>query len=190
MQFNKSGRALVVVAALVMAAGTLTDFSTPDRLAPQQSTSEGVHQSTSEGVMLILRGIADSEHPHGQLDDWSALEYARRVGFRGEVLDVAGNTGADSPQVKMALERIRRDESVTAIYAFSGGGYNARVIWKELTAAERERIRKVVVIGSPGITTADFDAKSDVLIRSDPPAGHLQGPKVLLESLGPGTSGG
>jgi hypothetical protein len=181
MRLNKSGGALVTVAALVTAAVTLPAFSTPERLAPQKSNSEH--------VMLILRGIADSEHPRGQLDDQSALEYARRVGFQGEVLDVAGNTGADSPQVKMALERIRHDEAVTALYGFSGGGYNARVIWKELTPAQRERISKVVVIGSPGVTTADFDAKPDVLVRPDPPSGHLEGPKALLESLGPGASG-
>ena len=99
----------------------------------------------------------------GQLDDESALEYARRLGFEGEVLDVAGNAGAKSPQVAMALERIRSDETVTAIYGFSGGGYNARLIWKELTAAERERIRKVVVIGSPQVAEADFPGKSDIL---------------------------
>ena len=36
----------------------------------------------------------------------SALEYARRLGLEGEVLDIAGNVGANSPQVAMALERI------------------------------------------------------------------------------------
>jgi hypothetical protein len=135
--------------------------------------------------MLILRGIANEENPRGQLDDESALEYARRLGFEGEVLDVAGNVGAKSPQVGMALERIRNDETVTAIYGFSGGGYNARLIWKELTAAERERIRKVVVIGSPQVAKADFPAKSDILIRADPPEGHMAGPSVLLESVNP-----
>ena len=56
----------------------------------------------------------------------------------------------------MALERIRNDETVTAIYGFSGGGYNARLIWKELTAAERERIRKVIVIGSAQVPRPIF----------------------------------
>ena len=133
--------------------------------------------------MLILRGIASPENPRGQLDDQSALEYAQRVGFRGEVLDVAGDAGADSAQVRMALDRIRRDETVAAIYGFSGGGYNTRLIWSELTIEERGRIRTVVVIGSPGITNGDFTGGHDVIIKPDPPEGHMAGPKVLLESL-------
>ncbi len=135
----------------------------------------------SAPVMIVLRGIADPDHPRGQLDDQSALVYARRTGFKGEVLDVAGNTGPESEQVKMALDRIRRDQTVAAIYGFSGGGYNARTIWKELTAAERQRIRKLVVIGSPGVAKSDFAEASDVLIKSDPPEGHMAGPKALLE---------
>jgi hypothetical protein len=142
-------------------------------------------QPTSEQVMLILRGVANSEKPGGQLDDRSALEYARRLGFRGEVLDVAGNTGVDSAQVRMATERIRQDERITAIYGFSGGGYNARLIWAELSAAERDRIRKVVGIGSPGVEKTDFVGSSDVIIKPDPPEGHMAGPKALLDSLGP-----
>jgi len=54
-----------------------------------------------------------------------------------------------------------------------------------LSAAERARIRKVIVIGSPQITEADFLGSSDVLILPDPPEGHLAGPKVLLESVEP-----
>jgi hypothetical protein len=134
------------------------------------------------GTMLILRGIASAEKPRGQLDDESALEYARRLGYRGEVLDVAGDDGA---QAKMALDRIRRDDKVTALYGFSGGGYNAKRIWSELNPAERARIGKVVVIGSPGVGKADFPGSADVLIKQDPPAGHMAGPKALLESLGP-----
>src|SRR5712671_711953 len=90
-------------------------------------------------VMLIMRGIPNSESPLGQLDDWAAVEYARRIGLRGEVLDVAGSSRADSPQVEMALDRIHRDDRVTAIYGFSAGGYSARVIWKGLSAEERNR---------------------------------------------------
>jgi len=136
------------------------------------------------GVMLILRGIASTEMPRGQLDDQAALEYARRLGYRGEVLDVAGATGAESPQVRMALARIHRDERVSAIYGFSGGGYNARHIWTQLAAAERHRIRKVIVLGAPGVGRADFPGEEDVVIKQDPPAGHMAGPKALLQSLG------
>ena len=139
---------------------------------------------TQGDVMLILRGIANAENPRGQLDDPSAREYARRLGYAGEVLDVAGNTGGE--QVTMAVERIRRDEKVTAIYGFSGGGYNARRVWSQLNAEEHQRIRKVVVIGSPGVNKSDFPGSADVLIKQDPPAGHMAGPRALLDSLDPG----
>jgi hypothetical protein len=178
MLINKSIGALVLAATLVTAATTFASLGMEGRPTPEHHRSHP--------VMLILRGIANSDNPRGQLDDPSALQYAQRLGFRGEVLDVAGNTGADSPQVMMALERIRRDETVTAIYGFSGGGYNARMIWKALHAAERERIRMVIVIGSPQVAEADFPGPSDVLIKGDPPEGHMAGPKVLLESLDPG----
>lgn len=142
-------------------------------------------RSTERPVMLILRGIADQDHPRGQLDDRSALEYARRSGYHGEVLNVAGQPGADSPQVQMALSHIREGARVKAIYGFSGGGYNTRAIWHRLNGSERERIRKVVVVGSPGVTKSDFPGSSDVVIMADPPAGHMAGPKALLNSLGP-----
>jgi hypothetical protein len=141
-------------------------------------------QRASGNVMLILRGIANAEHPHGQLDDDAAREYARRLGYRGEVLDVAGD--ADGPQAKIALDRIHHDDKVAAIYGFSGGGYNARRVWGQLNAEERQRIGKVVVIGSPGVSKSDFPGSADVLIKQDPPAGHMAGPKALLDSLGPG----
>ena len=175
MPLNKSIGALALLATLVTIAVTAAAFRMPVQTA--------AHRHTSDRVMLILRGTANSENPRGQLDDESALEYARRLGFQGEVLDVAGKTGADSPQVTMAVERIRRDDTVTAMYGFSGGGYNARAIWKELTAAERERIRNIIVVGSPPVAKDDFPGSSDVLIKADPPEGHMAGPKVLLESL-------
>jgi hypothetical protein len=140
-------------------------------------------QRSPTAVMLILRGIASAEAPRGQLDDVSALKYARRVGYHGEVLDVASNGSADSAQVKMAIDRIHRDEKVRAIYGFSGGGYNARRIYARLNRAERRRIRKIVVVGSPGVTKTDFPEVPDVLVKDDPPSGHMAGPKALLDSL-------
>src|SRR6266446_2170253 len=113
-------------------------------------------QGTPSAVMLILRGIASPEYPRGQFDDDSALEYARRIGYQGEVLDAPGNNRPESPQIKMAFERIRHDERVAAIYGFSGGGYSARRIWRRLNNAERRRIAKIVVIGSPGVNESDF----------------------------------
>lgn len=136
----------------------------------------------SAQVMLILRGIADDEHPKGLLDDEAALEYARNNGFHGEVIDVAADYGTNSTQVNLALQRIRRDTSVTAIYGFSGGGYNARTIWQQLNALERERIRNIVIIGSPGVEETQFTGGPDIIIVPDPPEGHMAGPKSLLDS--------
>jgi hypothetical protein len=138
-------------------------------------------QDNSRQVMLILRGIANAENPRGQLDDEAALEYAGRLGFKGEVLDIPGNTR--SPQVEKGLDRIRADRAIAAIYAFSGGGYNARLIWKQLEPPHQERIRKIVVIGSPGVAKSDFPGSAEVLIKADPPEGHMAGPRILLESL-------
>jgi hypothetical protein len=144
-------------------------------------------ESGRSGVMLILRGIASPARPRGQLDDRSAVEYARRLGYQAEVLDVAGNNaGADNPQVRMALERVRGNERVTAIYGFSGGGYNLRHIWSHLNAAERKRISKVVVVGSPGVGKGDFPGSEEVVVEKDPPAGHMAGPKALLNTVGSG----
>ena len=110
-------------------------------------------------------------------------------GFGVKCVDVAGNTSGDSVQIRMAVERIRRDETITAIYGFSGGGYNARLIWQELSGAERDRIRKVLVIGSPGVEQTDFLGSSDVVIKPDPPEGHMAGPKALLNSIQPNIQG-
>lgn len=162
---------LAAVAVVGLALGYRT-FNPPVKNASDESGE----------VMLILRGVANSGHPRGQLDDASALEYARRLGYRGEVLDVAGGTGA---QVRIALERIRNDEDVTAIYGFSGGGYSAQRIWSQLDEDERARIGKVVVIGAPRVHANNFPGSTEVVIKRDPPAGHLAGPKALLESLGP-----
>jgi hypothetical protein len=57
------------------------------------------------------------------------------------------------------------------------------LIWEELSRAERDRIRKVVVIGAPGVSATDFAGVSDVLIKPDPPEGHMAGPKALLDSI-------
>jgi hypothetical protein len=39
------------------------------------------------------------------------------------------------------------------------------------------------VIGSPGGAKRDFPGTAEVLIKADPPQGHLAGPRKLLESL-------
>lgn len=131
------------------------------------------------GTMLILRGIAAEHAPRGQLDDASARQYASLAGYRGVVLDVAGGT---AEQVRMTLERIRNDKRVNAIYGFSGGAYAAVNIWNQLTPDERHRIRKVVIVGAPGITTASFPGVDDVVIQPDPPEGHMEAPRALLRA--------
>jgi hypothetical protein len=173
--FKNSSHAPVALALLaaIMFAGVALGY---------RSFHPPLKNESDEEVMLILRGVANAGHPRGQLDDNAALEYARRLGYRGEVLDIAGGTGT---QVKMALDRIRNDEDVTAIYGFSGGGYATQRIWSQLDGDERSRIGKVVVLGSPGVNRGDFPGSTDVVIKGDPPAGHLAGPKALLESLGP-----
>ena len=171
-----AARPAILVAIFLLAAIAVTAVAMRPRPVDGASVQTGA-------VMLILRGIASGDKPRGQLDDASALEYAQRLGYRGEVLDVAGNTGAGNRQVRMALDRIRRDDTVTALYGFSGGGYNVRQIWRQLNAAERERIGKVVVVGSPGVGEGDFPGSDEVTVERDPPAGHMAGPKVLLESV-------
>ncbi len=137
----------------------------------------------SQGDMLILRGIASPEAPRGQLDDDAALAYARKQGYTGEVLDIAADTLAEQSQIKVALDRIRQNKRVKAIYGFSGGGYNAQIIWSQLRPEERERIGKIVVVGSPGITPAAFPQAKDVVVQEDPPEGHMAGPKALLRTV-------
>src|SRR5580704_8948705 len=155
----------------------------PSTLSPRTIDPPSSEQENPRQVMLILRGIANAENPRGQLDDEAALAYASRLKFEGEVLDIAGDTYSGSPQVEKALERIRADREIAAIYGFSGGGYNARLIWKQLEPPHQQRIRKIVVVGSPGVAKSDFPGSAEVLIKADPPEGHMAGPRRLLESL-------
>ena len=106
---------------------------------PQPSKLGYRRQRRHDGTMLLSR--IQGLHVDSSMTN-QALEYAKRVCFRGEVLDV-----------------------------------------DELTAEERNRIRIVVVIGSPGISNTDFVGGYDVIIQADPPEGHMAGPKALLESL-------
>ena len=98
---------------------------------------ESAKPSTAQEKMLILRGIAGNydgrDWPRGALDEPSALEDPGRKGYVGQVLDVAGATGPKEPQTLMALAEFRRDETVTALYGFSGGGYNVLHIINALT---------------------------------------------------------
>lgn len=131
-------------------------------------------------TMLILRGVASAEAPRGQLDDAAAKQYARRAGYAGEVLDVAGGT---AEQLQRTLARIRSDPRVTALYGFSGGGYALATLWNQLQSEERARIRQIVIVGAPGITAASFPGAARVVIQPDPPEGHMAGPRALLRAM-------
>lgn len=134
--------------------------------------------------MLILRGIAGHyagrDWPRGALDEPSALEYARRRGYVGQVLDVAGATGANSPQTRMALAEFHRDGAVTALYGFSGGGYNVLHIINALKHTERARLGLVVVLGAPRNPYTLYRGPWELVYRLDPPGGHMDGPRALL----------
>jgi hypothetical protein len=137
--------------------------------------------------MLILRGIAGHyagrDWPRGALDEPPALEYAHRRGYVGEVLDVAGATGANSPQTQTALAAFHRDRAVAALYGFSGGGYNVLHIINALPYAEFARLRLIVVLGAPKNPSHLYRGPWELVYRLDPPGGHMDGPRALLASL-------
>jgi hypothetical protein len=157
----------------------------PQPIAPAPSPSAPVKLPT----MLILRGIAGyfdgKDFPRGALDEPSALAYARARGYRGEVLDVAGATGAASPQVRRCLERMRGGDDVVALYGFSGGGYNIRHVVAALGLHERARLRLLVVLGAPNNPPSLYRGPWELIYRTDPPAGHMAAPKALLAELPP-----
>lgn len=142
--------------------------------------------------MMILRGIAGTfggkYYPRGALDETSALEYARRMGYQGFVLDMAGATGSNSEQVQAAMHLLALDKSIKAIYGFSGGGYNVRHVLDQLNDVEIQQIELVVVIGAPNNPPELYNGPEDswqLVYRTDPPEGHMAGPRKLLEELGP-----
>jgi uncharacterized protein (TIGR02594 family) len=144
-------------------------------------------QTAAGMTMLILRGIAGHysgrDWPRGALDEPPALDYAKNRGYSGRILDVAGATGTHSPQTLMALAEFRRDKTVTALYGFSGGGYNVLHIIHALTPAERERLKLVVVLGAPKNPEHLYKGPWELVYRHDPPGGHMAGPRALLASL-------
>ena len=158
--------------------------NTKRRSNPASVTAASVPQVPT---MLILRGIAGHfagrDWPEGALDEPSALAYARRTGYRGKVLDVPGKTGKTSKQTLLALREFRQDQSVQAFYEFSGGGYNVRHIVKALTAEEKTRIRRLVVLGAPKNPRRLYEGPWELVYRLDPPTGHMDGPRTLLAEL-------
>jgi hypothetical protein len=138
------------------------------------------HFAMPNGTMLILRGIAADHAPKGQLDDASAKQYAWRSGYAAHVLDVAGGT---AEQIASTLERVRHDPRVTALYGFSGGAYALVNVWNQLKPEERARVKRLVIVGAPGITAATFPGAAEVVIQPDPPEGHMEAPRALLNTM-------
>jgi uncharacterized protein (TIGR02594 family) len=169
------------------AASTALGYRWPKGFAhPDEGTR--TNAGPGEGMsILILRGIAGHyggrDWPRGALDEPPALEYARRRGYVGKVLDVAGATGSHSPQTRMALDEFRRDQTVAGLYGFSGGGYNVLHIIHALTPAERARLRLVVVLGAPRNPSTLYRGPWELVYRHDPPGGHMDGPRALLATL-------
>lgn len=142
--------------------------------------------------MLILRGISGTfcgqKYSNGALDEPSALQYARRRQYEGYVLDASGETGDNSIQTRRALTAFRRDKTITALYGFSGGGYNVWHILKQLKATEKERLELVVVLGAPKTPEHQFKGTWELVYRVDPKGDgpdtdgcrHMSGPRVLL----------
>lgn len=115
--------------------------------------------------MLILRGNASAKGtfpdekgnkiawPIGALHVRAATDYARTKGYFGVVIDIQGYPQYEqSPQAREVYKRLKADESIAALYGFSGGGYNVRHILKFLakdSPAVLSRFDLIVVIGSP-----------------------------------------
>ena len=138
-------------------------------------------------TMLILRGIAGfyagRNWPRGALFEEPALEYAKRRGYDGMVLDISGEAYEGSPQSKLALTKYRGDSSINALYGFSGGGYNIYHIIQGMKKAEKDRLQLVVVLGSPKMKQSAVQGSWEVVYRLDPPGGHMDGPRALLAEL-------
>jgi hypothetical protein len=105
------------------------------------------------------------------------------------VLNVSGETGDKSKQTNMALQEIQNDSSITALYGFSGGGYNVYHILQRLTPELRGRLELVVVIGvetsklsADALNSNRYNAHWELVYRNDPPPPmtHIDGPRALL----------
>ena len=126
-------------------------------------------------VMLILRGV------HNLLDEKSALAYAEARGYEGRVLEASGEASVHAYQVRAALSAIHTDHNIVALYGFSGGGYNLRHIINQMTDDERKRMKLVVVLGAPKNPWQSYIGTWELQYKSDPPSGHMAGPKALLD---------
>jgi hypothetical protein len=135
--------------------------------------------------------------PDGALHEQAAKDYATCRGYVGDVLDVSGDALPDgnrdkNPQTFRALCRLKnhdskdwkdskcdskddsKDEPYSAIYGFSGGGYDVLHILNHLNKDELKRIKLVVVLGAPPLKVKD----------SDPPRYYPRSPILSRPILG------
>jgi hypothetical protein len=118
--------------------------------------------------MLILRGKSGTypdedgnprEYKTGALHEQDAKDFATKLLHydEGKVLDVSGETGAESAQTSQALIMLRDKggNEFTALYGFSGGGYNVLHILSALKEDERKRFEWIVVLGAPPTVLKD-----------------------------------
>lgn len=125
--------------------------------------------------MLILKGI------QYKLDVKSAEEFAKVKGYEPYTLAQSGENYANNPQYLAALKAINADPKITAIYGFSGGGYNTRRIFKSLRADKKKQIKRIEILGSPNVTKGDFPNVEKVNIIPNSPRGHMDTPRWYLE---------
>jgi hypothetical protein len=136
--------------------------------------------------MLILRGIKGhfdgKDWPKGALYEEPAKAYAKLRGYEPIVLDISGETGYTSKQVREALPIITADSEIIALYGFSGGGYNINHILAQLDDDVAQRLKLIVVIGAPKNPLEYYDnGPWELVYRKDPPQGHMAGPQALLD---------
>ena len=120
----------------------------------------------ADRTMVIMRGNSTADTtmypdetgktiawPLGALHVKAAKDYAGILGYDALVLDVPVQPQSQqSPQAKAAWGAFLKDQSVTAFYGFSGGGYNLKHVLDYLLAhspEELHRIDRVVVFGAP-----------------------------------------
>ena len=169
-------------------------------------------------TMLILRGNSGrfpdedgnpKDYPKGALHEAAAIQYAQRVGFTGEVLDISGDRGGSnrsrSPQTIFALETFQRRDDITAFYGFSGGGYNVYWILQAASEAECRRLTWIAVLGAPETAKAKYEASAyaggswQLVYQLDPPLSvvpkgkglkdaHMFGPEWLLSKTAVSTN--
>lgn len=139
------------------------------------------------GKMLILKGnsvkdkksskYADEQGdyvawPDGALHEQAAKDYATCRNREGDVLPVSGDSlkgnRDKNPQTLAALAKLQDEKSpYTAIYGFSGGGYDVLHILKKLKREELKRIKLVVVLGAPPVDRDGNESASGYPQESD-----------------------